>query len=53
LTVSRRSPALSRAISTLLELNYPEFEVIVVADGASEIVIDTLDAIGSSSPEFF
>ena len=41
-TVSRRSPALSRAISTLLELNYPEFEVIVVADGASEIVMDML-----------
>jgi hypothetical protein len=41
-TVSRRSPALSQAISTLLELNYPEFEVIVVADGTSEIVIDTL-----------
>jgi hypothetical protein len=41
-TVSRRSPALSRAISTLLELNYPEFEVIVVADGTSEIVIDML-----------
>jgi GT2 family glycosyltransferase len=41
-TVSRRSAALSRAVSTLLELNYPEFEVIVVADGTSEIVIDTL-----------
>ena len=41
-TVSRRSAALSRAVSTLLELNYPELEVIVVADGTSEIVIDTL-----------
>ena len=41
-TVSRRSAALGRAVSTLLELNYPEFEVIVVADGTSEIVIDSL-----------
>jgi len=31
-----------RAVAALLDLNYPEFEVIVVADGSSQAVIDEL-----------
>lgn len=36
--ITRRTGAISQALSRLLNLNYPEFEVIVVADGAPRIV---------------
>jgi hypothetical protein len=40
--LSKPSRALNRAVSALLELNYPEFEVIVVANSVSETIVRTL-----------
>ena len=40
--VSKDTALLSQAISSLLALSYPEFEVIVVADGASPAMLDAL-----------
>src|SRR5262245_17287788 len=41
--ISKGSPSVTRtAVSSLLDLNYPELEVIVVTDGAPETLIDDL-----------
>jgi poly-beta-1,6-N-acetyl-D-glucosamine synthase len=40
--ISNGTTAISQTLSTLLDLNYPEFEVIAVADGAPQVVLDEL-----------
>jgi GT2 family glycosyltransferase len=40
--VTNGGSSISAAISSLLALNYPEFEVVIVADGASRQMMDAL-----------
>src|SRR5207302_1213076 len=40
--VSKGATSIGRAVSELLALNYPEFEVIVVWDGAPQALLDDL-----------
>jgi hypothetical protein len=40
--ISNGTAAISQTLTSLLELNYPEFEVIAVADGARQAVLDEL-----------
>ena len=41
-SVPKTCPSAARAVAALLDLNYPEFEVIVVADGATHPIVETL-----------
>ena len=40
--MSNSAPSVTRTLAALLELNYPEFEVIVVADGAPQANLEEL-----------
>ena len=40
--IANGTTAIHRTLTALLDLNYPEFEVIAVADGASQAVLDEL-----------
>src|SRR6266851_235058 len=40
--VTNEHASVSKAIASLLALNYPEFEVVIVADGASPQMMDAL-----------
>ena len=40
--ISNGTVAISQTLTTLLDLNYPEFEVITVADGVPQVVLDEL-----------
>ena len=40
--IAKGTTAIHRTLAALLDLNYPEFEVIAVADGAPQAVLDEL-----------
>src|SRR5262245_15120958 len=40
--ITKDTPSIAHAVSALLGLNYPELEVVVVADGAPQMVFDEL-----------
>jgi hypothetical protein len=50
----RSDPTTARTIGALLDLNYPEFELIVVADAAPELPVDFIKEAWELTPhEFF